>query len=123
MGAQRLIECCPLHGGPHRAVRTALCSAHPPLCSARFSWFWYSLGWYFTTPPPPALLSPPPPCLLVSCSQCLKPAIPPPPAPRLQAPLYGVLYMLVLATLLSTPMCFNTYVVGGGARRTAFPVR
>ncbi|GLC71376.1 hypothetical protein PLESTF_001108800 [Pleodorina starrii] len=30
--------------------------------------------------------------------------------PRTQAPVYGVLYMLVLTTLLATPMCFNAFV-------------
>ncbi|KAG2489302.1 hypothetical protein HYH03_012134 [Edaphochlamys debaryana] len=30
--------------------------------------------------------------------------------PRTQAPVYGVLYMLFLSALLSTPMCFNPYV-------------
>lgn len=29
---------------------------------------------------------------------------------RTQAPVYGVLYMLLLAGLLCTPMCFNAFV-------------
>ncbi len=34
---------------------------------------------------------------------------------RTQAPVYGVLYMLLLAGLLCTPMCFNAFVFPVGA--------
>ena len=48
------------------APNPALCPLVPttPLCSARFRWFWFSLGWYLQPPPPPPpLYRPSPPHL------------------------------------------------------------
>ena len=36
---------------PHSPRHTTLLPTPPCLCSARFRWFWFSLGWYLQPPP------------------------------------------------------------------------